>query len=34
MLDTPALAFEVSARHTSGGIAYEKGQCKKGNPER
>jgi len=34
--DAPALPFEVSSRHTSGGLAYEQGQSfdrrKKGNP--
>ncbi len=33
-LDAAALPFEVSSRHTSGGLAYEQGQRKKGNPER
>ena len=41
--DAPALRFEISSRHTSGGLAYEQGQSfdlealdrrKKGNPER
>jgi hypothetical protein len=33
MPDAPLLPFEVSSRHTSGGIAYEQDQRKKGNPE-
>ena len=31
MLDASVLPFEISSRHTSGGIAYEQGQRKKGN---
>ena len=33
MPDARALPFEVSSRHTSGGLAYEQGQREKGNPE-
>jgi len=33
MPDTSVLPFEVSARYTSGGIACEQNQRKKGNPE-